>query len=376
MSAPLGDLAAPARASLGLESTVAPTRILIVDDDGTVRDVIGVLLGEEGYVCATAVSAEQAVELLRSTEFHLVLCDVKMPGRDGLWLLDRLRAEQPSTAVIMLTAFGDTEAAVDCLRRGAVDYLLKPPKVTELVRSIERALAKRRLELARGRYRTSLERRVREKTAELSKALRDVEAAYASTLVALVAALDAREHETSDHSQRVVRYTLAIADRLDVPAGERPDLARGALLHDIGKIGVPDRILLKAGPLVECEWGEMRRHPQTGYTILEQIPFLQVAAEVVLSHQERWDGTGYPRGLAGEAIPLGARIFAIADTLDAMTSDRPYRRAAPLADARAEIRRCTGTQFDPRCAEAFMSLETKLLEELRQPDAGAMASTA
>jgi cyclic di-GMP phosphodiesterase len=367
VNGPAGVSMAPRRALDGADTSVTPTRVLIVDDDAVVRDVIGVLLGEEGYVCATATSAEQGVELARASEFHLVLCDMKMPGRDGLWLLDRIRAEQPSTAVIMLTAFGDTEAAVECLRRGAVDYLLKPPKVTELVRAIERALAKRRLELARQRYRTSLERRVREKTEELSRALRDVEAAYASTLYALVAALDAREHETSDHSQRVVRFTLAIADRMDVPAALRPDIARGALLHDIGKIGVPDAILLKPGKLTPEEWEEMRRHPQTGFKMLESIPFLAVPSEIVLTHQERWDGGGYPRGLVGEAIPLGARIFAIADTLDAITSDRPYRKGSPIEAARAEIRRFSGIQFDPRCADAFLSLEPRLLDSLRRP---------
>ena len=366
---PAGVRVAPRRALDATDTSVAPTRVLIVDDDAVVRDVIGVLLGEEGYLCATATSAEQGVELARASEFHLVLCDMKMPGRDGLWLLDRIRAEQPTTAVIMLTAFGDTEAAVECLRRGAVDYLLKPPKVTELVRAIERALAKRRLELARQRYRTSLERRVREKTEELSRALRDVEAAYASTLYALVAALDAREHETSDHSQRVVRFTLAIADRMDVPAALRPDIARGALLHDIGKIGVPDAILLKPGKLTPDEWEEMRRHPQTGFKMLESIPFLAVPSEIVLTHQERWDGGGYPRGLVGEAIPLGARIFAIADTLDAITSDRPYRKGSPIEAARSEIRRCSGVQFDPRCVDAFLSLEPRLLDSLRRPSA-------
>ena len=371
----MGDVAAPPRLGFGPDAAVSPTRILIVDGDSTVRDVIGVLLGEEGYVCATATSVEQAVDLLRATEFHLVVADMKMPGgKDGLWLLDRLRGEQPSTAVIMLTAFGDTEAAVECLRRGAVDYLLKPPKVTELVRSIERALAKRRLELARQRYRTSLERRVREKTAELSKALRDIEASYASTLAALVAALDAREHETSDHSQRVLRYTLAIAERLGVPADDRPDMARGALLHDIGKIGVPDAILLKPGPLVTSEWDEMRRHPQTGYTILQSIPFLQRAAEIVLSHHERWDGGGYPHALAGEAIPIGSRIFAIADTLDAITSDRPYRKGASVEAARQEIRRHLGTQFDPHCGEAFLSMDPELIEALRRPEPIAAAA--
>jgi response regulator RpfG family c-di-GMP phosphodiesterase len=350
------------------EAPSAPTRVLIVDAEQDVRELIGALLGEEGYVFAAAATAEQARELLQSSEFHLVLCDLKLSGRDGLWLLDRLRAEQPATAVIMLTAHGDTEAAVECLRRGASDYLLKPPNLVDLVRSIERALAKRRLELARHRYRTSLEQRVREKTADLSKALREVEAAYSSTLYALVAALDAREHETSDHSRRVVRYTLAIAERMSVPAAELPDVARGALLHDIGKIGVPDAILLKPAKLLPAEWDEMRKHPETGHTILQSIPFLRVPAEIVLAHQERWDGKGYPRGLVGEEIPLGARIFAIADTLDAITSNRPYRRGQSLEKAREEIARCAGVQFDPRCAEAFLSIDPALLEALRRPD--------
>ncbi len=359
---------------LAAAETSALTRVLVVDAEPGVRQLLGTLLGEEGYVCASAADAEQARGLLQASEFQLVLCDLKLPGHDGLWLLDRLRAEQPATAVIMLTAHGDTEAAVECLRRGASDYLLKPPNAVDLVRSVERALAKRRLELARHRYRTSLEQRVREKTADLSTALREVEAAYSSTLYALVAALDAREHETSDHSRRVVRYTLAIAERMGVPALDLPDIARGALLHDIGKIGVPDAILLKPGKLVPAEWDEMRKHPETGHTILQSIPFLRVPAEIVLAHQERWDGKGYPRGLPGEEIPLGARIFAIADTLDAITSNRPYRQGQPLEKARSEIARYAGVQFDPRCAEAFLSLDPALLQALRRPDPPQAAS--
>ena len=344
------------------------TRVLLVDEDSAVRDAMGILLRDEGYVCATADTCEQALDLLRASEFHLVVCDVTLPHRDGLALLDRLRAEQTITATVMLTAPRDTAAAVECLKRGASDALVKPPKPTDLVRAIERALGKRRLELARLRYRTSLETGVREKTAELSRALREVESAYSSTLSALVAALDAREQETSDHSQRVVRYALALAERLGVPAADQPDIARGALLHDIGKIGVPDAILLKPTKLLEHEWFEMRKHPQIGHTILQSIPFLEVPAEIVLSHHENFDGSGYPRGLAGDDIPLGARIFAIADTLDAITSDRPYRQGAHIAVARAEIARWSGVQFDPECVEAFLSLDPETFESLRAPD--------
>ena len=252
-----------------------------------------------------------------------------MPGRDGFWLLERMRDAHPDTAVVMLTAYGDTEAAVECLRNGAADYLLKPPKVTELIRAIERALGRRRLELARQKYRRSLENRVREKTAELSRALRDLEATYSQTLWSLVAALDAREHETGDHSQRVVRYSLAIARRLGLPERELPDLGRGALLHDIGKIGVPDAILLKPGKLDEAEWAEMKRHPQIGYDILRSIEFLGRSAEMVLVAPGAVRRRRLPARARGRGDPDRApAIFAIADTYDAMTSDRPYRRGA------------------------------------------------
>jgi putative nucleotidyltransferase with HDIG domain len=344
-----------------------PTRILIVDDDTAVREVITVLLREEGYACTSVSTAEAALDAAQGEEFPLVISDVRMPGHDGFWLLDRMKDSHPDTAIVMLTGFGDTEAAVECLRNGAADYLLKPPKTTELVRAIERALGRRRLELARNKYRRSLENRVRDKTAELSRALRELESTYSQTLWSLVAALDAREHETGDHSQRVVRYSLAVARKVGVPERDLPDLGRGALLHDIGKIGVPDAILLKPAALDEEEWRVMRRHPEIGHDILKSIGFLERSAALVLAHQERFDGRGYPRGLAGEDIPIAARIFAIADTFDAMTSHRPYRRALSAERAREEILRCAGTQFDPRCAEAFLSIPQPVLSEIAKP---------
>ena len=192
-----------------------PARILIVDDDESVRDVISVLLREEGYHCDTASGAEMALDMAEREDTPLVISDMKMPGKDGLWLLEAFRDKHPDTSIIMLTGYGDTESAVDCLRRGAVDYLLKPPKLTDLIRSIERALAKRRIELARKKYQKKLERKVRDRTTELRKALKDISITYENTLMALVSALDAREHETSDHSIRVVEYTVAIATRLE-----------------------------------------------------------------------------------------------------------------------------------------------------------------
>jgi putative nucleotidyltransferase with HDIG domain len=180
--------------------------------------------------------------------------------------------------------------------------------------------------------------------------------AYDHTLEALAAALDARDKETEGHSRRVVAYALALARQLNVHEDDLATLQRAALLHDIGKIGVPDAILRKPGPLTSDEWGIMRRHPDWGRNILAGIPFLDGVSRIVSTHQERWDGKGYPGGLSGEAIPLGARIFAVADTYDAITSDRPYRAARPYAAARAEIERFAGTQFDPQVAEAFKQI--------------------
>ncbi|MGZ6143814.1 MAG: HD domain-containing phosphohydrolase, partial [Myxococcales bacterium] len=344
-----------------VEKAQQPT-VLVVDDDRAVREVLSAVLREEGYGVRQADGAEAALQLLRGDDLPLLLCDLKMPEHDGTWLLDQVLQRHPHAAVVMLTGFGDTESAVECLKRGAADYLLKPPRVTELVRAVERAWARSRLLSARARYHEGLARKVRERTAELSEALQGVAQAYGSTLAALVHALDAREHETSDHSQRVVRYTLAIAGHMPIGDASLEDIGRGALLHDIGKIGVPDSILLKPGPLTSAEWMEMRKHPEVGYRILESIQFLRPAAEIVLAHQERWDGNGYPNRLCGEAIPLGARIFTIADTLDAMTSDRPYRKAVSFAEARLEIARCAGTQFDPACALAFGKLSDEELQ--------------
>jgi len=274
---------------------------------------------------------------------------------------------------VMLTGYGDTEAAVDCLRRGAVDYLLKPPKLTDLIRAIERALAKRRIELARKRYQKKLERKVRDRTAELRSALSNIAQTYQNTLLALVAALDAREHETSDHSQRVVKYTVAIAERLSLQGTDLEELGRGALLHDVGKIGVPDAVLLKPGKLTTEEWAEMRKHPDIGWKMIESIPFLATPATIVLSHQERFDGGGYPRKLRGEEIHIGARIFAVADTLDAMTSDRPYRKATSFENAMAEVQRCAGSQFDPEVVRAFSDIGVDGLRKIRLDMAQARA---
>lgn len=337
---------------------VGPTerRILVVDDDESVRRVVAAILGDEGYESWTAASAEDALSRLAEASFGLVITDLKMPEQDGLWLLGELRRHHPEVAVIVMTGYGQVDTAVECLKYGASDYLTKPVRVNHLAASVLRALDRRRLELENRAYQRGLEGAVEEKTRELERAYVEISETYRITLEALVTALDARECETGNHSQRVVRLTLEIADRMGITGVERDHLARGALLHDIGKIGVSDQVLLKPGKLTAEEWLEMRRHPEIGARILSGIPFLGPAAEIVLSHQERWDGKGYPRGLARDQVPIGARIFAVADALDAITSDRPYRRGRSYAYAVEEISRHSGSQFDPDVVRHFLTI--------------------
>jgi putative nucleotidyltransferase with HDIG domain len=207
-------------------------------------------------------------------------------------------------------------------------------------------------------------RQVMAHSTALAAALAETERTYDTTLQALSNALDVRDSETEGHSRRVVEYMELVIHELRVPASQLAMLRRGALLHDIGKIGVPDNVLRKPAALSEAEWTLMKRHPEHGARIIAQIPFLEDVSRIVRHHHERWDGAGYPDGLAGEAIPLGARIFAVADSFDAMTSDRPYRRAMSVDEARREVARCRGTQFDPIVVDAFMGIAPKRLESI------------
>jgi response regulator RpfG family c-di-GMP phosphodiesterase len=337
-------------------------RILVVDDDPAIREVVVDLLEPQGYLCEVAFDAESGKQSFLAGEYALVVTDLKMPGHNGTWLIDQVLAARPDTAVVAISGYAETELAVDCLRRGAYDFVSKPFRASELYSAVERAL--RRL-LDDRRYKSGLEEEVQLKTEQLEVALKDLNAAYQTTLEALAASLDARERDTGRHSQRVMRFTAAIAARMGIRGDLLIDIARGALLHDIGKIGVSDNILLKPGKLTPDEWEEMRKHPQIGYDIVADIPYLRPAAEIILSHQERYDGSGYPRKLKGCEIPLGARIFAVADTFDAIVSDRPYRKGQSFEVAATEIKRCGGSQFDPAVVEVFGDMEQAIFDELR-----------
>jgi putative nucleotidyltransferase with HDIG domain len=339
-----------------MENGGAPTKILIVDDETQIRSMLARSLTDISCECIPSSNAFDALDKIRSDRFSLVMSDVCMPGMSGIDLLRFIKKYDPDMSVIMITGVLDLTTAVDSLKLGACDYITKPFDLLSVRRAVSRALERRRLMQENRYYQQELERLVQERTFELKRALQEVEEGYRFTLEALAAALDAREHETQAHSQRVREYAITLAQCLNLSSSELIDIGRGALLHDIGKIGVPDSILLKPAKLTPEEWVQMKRHPQVGYEILRGIKFLAPAADIVLTHQERWDGRGYPNGLSRTDIPLGARIFGVVDTLDAMTSDRPYRKKLSFQSAREEVWRCSGTQFDPQVAEAFLGI--------------------
>ncbi len=342
-------------------------RILVVDDEEAIREIVTSMLATAGYRTQQAGSGQEALQVLESGEsFELLLSDLMMAGLDGLGLLERVKERYPDMPVIMVTAVHDISVALGAIRNGAYDYLLKPFEREQLLATVRRALENRRLRLENRLYQSNLESLVAARTDQLRQAMLDLERSYDITLEALGDALDLKDAETEGHSKRVTAFTIAIARAMGLPSEKIRVIARGAFLHDIGKMAIPDAILRKPGALTEEEKAIMREHCYRGYQMLRKIPFLTEAAEIVYAHQECYDGSGYPRGLKGDEIPLGARLFAIADTLDAITSDRPYRRAQPFSAARDEIVRWSGRQFDPEAIKVFVSMPESIWNDLRK----------
>src|SRR5256886_10515546 len=296
------------------------------------------MLHNAGYETHQASSGVEALSIINSGEsFDLMLSDLMMPEMDGITLLERVKEARPDMPAIMVTAVHDISVALAAIRNGAYDYLLKPFEREQLLAAVRRALETRRLKLENRAYQSNLESLVAARTEQLRQTMNDLERSYDITLEALGDALDLKDSETEGHSKRVTAFTIAIARAMGLSAERIRVIARGAFLHDIGKMAIPDAILRKPGPLTEEERIIMREHCYRGYQMLRKIPFLTEASEIVYAHQEKFDGTGYPRQIKGEEIPLGARIFAVADTLDAITSDRPYRAAQSIWAAREEI---------------------------------------
>jgi putative nucleotidyltransferase with HDIG domain len=350
--------------------TAKVARILVVDDEPHVRTMIGSTLERQGYDVQLASSGREGLEVLERNAFDLVLTDIIMQDGNGITLLDRIHGQQPQLPVVMVTAIHDISVAIDSMRRGAYDYLLKPFEREHLINTVQRALDHRHALQESHNYQQNLEQVVRARTEMLRQAMENLEHSYDVTLEALGDALDLKDSETEGHSKRVTAYTIALARAMGVHPAQIKVIARGAFLHDIGKMAIPDDILRKADKLTIEEQDVMREHCARGYHMLRKIPFLAESAEIVLSHQEHFDGSGYPRGLQGPEIPIGARIFAVADTLDAITSDRPYRRANSFDAAREEILRCSSSQFDPSVVEVFLKIPNELWLELRSEITG------
>ena len=345
-------------------------RILVVDDEPHIRSMVGITLERHGYDVQMAASGREGLEILEHNSFDLVLTDIVMQDGNGIAVLDRIHVQQPQLPVVMVTAIHDISVAIDSMRRGAYDYLLKPFEREHLLHTVHRALDHRQALQDSHNYQQNLEQVVQARTEMLRQAMENLEHSYDVTLEALGDALDLKDSETEGHSKRVTAYTIALARAMGIAPVQIKVIARGAFLHDIGKMAIPDFILRKAGKLTGEEQDVMREHCARGYNMLRKIPFLAESAEIVFAHQEHYDGTGYPRALRGAEIPVGARIFTIADTLDAITSDRPYRTGRSFDAARGEILRCAGSQFDPTVVEVFLKIPNELWHELRSEITG------
>lgn len=323
-------------------------RILVVDDEPSIRELVVRWLADDGYNCDTADSVDSALMNLAQTQYALVLSDINMPGKIGLELLAAVHHDFPDTAVMMATAISDRAVAIRAVEGGAYGYLIKPFDENELLINVANAMERRSLVLASRQYERILEEKVRTRTAELRRTQEQV-------VARLVAASEWRDTDTGAHIRRIGLYSAILAEALGWSASRVEDMQFAATMHDIGKIGVPDSILLKTGTFTREEHDTMRQHTIIGARILSgsQIPLLDLAAEIALSHHEKWDGTGYPNRLAGEAIPESGRIVAIADVFDALLSMRPYKAAFSEQQSLEIMRRDRGKHFDPRIFDCF-----------------------
>jgi putative two-component system response regulator len=329
-------------------------RVMVVDDEQLVSAILARYLSQVGYSCVTADSGAEALGKLREHPYDLALCDVRMPGMDGIELLKSIKEYDEDIAVIMVSAVDNREVAVEAMRAGAYDYVIKPFHFEEVLISVQRALENRRLLLERKVYQRDLERKVEERTRELAEKNEELQRLFISAIESIVLALQAKDEYTEGHSRRVSAHAIAIAREQSLPEKEVENIGLAALLHDIGKVGTKESILNKPGKLTAEEGDHIRSHPLVAASILEPItPLGDIIAYIKHVH-EAYDGSGYPEGLAGDRIPLGARIIAVADVFDAMTSLRPYRPAMEESVVLEHLRREAGKQFDPSVVDAFL----------------------
>jgi response regulator RpfG family c-di-GMP phosphodiesterase len=341
--------------------------IMIVDDNPDNLNLLEDMLVRQEHEVRLFPLGRLALAAAMRNPPDLILLDINMPEMNGYEVCERLKSteELSDIPVIFLSALNEIEDKVKAFRSGAVDYVSKPFQFEEVHARVETHLKLRNLQRALKLQNEHLKELVDRRTEQIQLAMEQIESTYDETLRALGAALDLRDSETAGHSQRVTRYSLEIAGAMGCGGEQLKQIALGAFLHDFGKIGIPDAILYKPGKLTQEETDIMRQHVRIGYNMVIGISFLAGAAQIVLTHQEFYDGTGYPQGLVGKEIPIGARIFSVADTLDAITSDRPYRTALPFQTAREEIVRWSGLQFDPDVVEAFLTIPEQVWKRIR-----------
>ena len=373
--------------AIATESSARPSsavgQILLISADTAQASNIAQILQDQKLPLLSCSSPEHAIEALaadsaKNPRINLVLLDAGPHGKHLfpwlrevtenllaplvlLWNSDRVQIP-----IVLIADSHHVPQAVQALQMGAYDYVLKPFSADQLLATVRRTLQYRRLQTQNDLFRHHLEQLITARTEMLQHSMRQLENSYDVTLEALGNALDLKDAETEGHSKRVTAYTLALGRAVGLPEPQLRVVGRGAFLHDIGKMAIPDAILRKPAKLTPEERAVMRTHTELGYQMIRKIPYLQEAAEIVYSHQEHFDGSGYPRGLRGEEIHIGARIFAVADTFDAITSNRPYRKANTMEAARKEILRCAGTQFDPSIVDVFVATPDSIWQDLRE----------
>lgn len=338
-------------------------RILVVDDEYPVRELISQIVQREGYACDAAEGVDEALELFERQPYDLVISDINMPGKTGIDLLGRLAHYQHPLAILMATAESDRKVAIHTMELGAYGYLIKPFDRNELLINVANALHRLELEKNNLRYSEELEEMVQERTEKLRAAEQEIRDSRAETIYRLAKAAEFRDNETAQHTLRMGEYCAVVAARLGLGGDVCERIRQASPLHDVGKIGIPDQILLKPGRLTKEEFAIIQQHPEIGYRILDgsKSEFLIMGANIAYTHHEKWDGSGYPRGLAGEEIPLEGRIAAVCDVFDALTSDRVYKAAMSTEKALDILREGRGGHFDPACHDAFVDSITDIL---------------
>jgi len=330
-------------------------RILVVDDEELICSIFAKRLKKEGYSCITANNGREALNQFYKDTPSLIISDIKMPQMGGMELLKKVKAVDPKMMIIIMTSYPEIDLAIEAMRIGAFDFIIKPVELDLVILSVKKALERKRLEEEVEAYHHHLEKLVDERTAKLQEAYHTLKKVYLDSVKVLIGAIDAKDPYTRGHSDRVRKMSIEMGSKLGFDEIRLESLEYGALLHDIGKIGIKDVVLQKQSSLNPEEYQNIQEHPLIGVKIVQGIDFFKNKISMIRHHHEHFNGSGYPDGLAGEAIPVEARIIAIADTFDAMTSGRPHRGRIPIEDVLVELDKDKGRRLDPHILELFLN---------------------